>query len=95
MDNPIVSWLFETDAVRVCPEGQPFWYTSGKLGRISDKQLALVLHFIEDPDAFMRSFLLAHPNFLADEIAKGGKSAQRAQLCIASGFAPEEALPKA
>ena len=32
MDNPIVSWLFETDAVRVCPEGQPFWYTSGKLG---------------------------------------------------------------
>lgn len=69
--------------------------TARKLGRISDKQLALVLHFIEDPDAFMRSFLLAHPNFLADEIAKGGKSAQRAQLCIASGFAPEEALPKA
>ena len=32
MQNPIVSWLFETDAVRVCPEGQPFWYTSGKLG---------------------------------------------------------------
>ena len=32
MDNPIVSWLFETDAVRGCPEGQPFWYTSGKLG---------------------------------------------------------------
>ena len=32
MHNPVVSWLFETDAVRVCPEGQPFWYTSGKLG---------------------------------------------------------------
>ena len=32
MENPIVSWLFVTDAVRVCPEGQPFWYTSGKLG---------------------------------------------------------------
>ena len=32
MENPIISWLFETDAVRVCPEGQPFWYTSGKLG---------------------------------------------------------------
>ena len=37
----------------------------------------------------------AHPNFLAEEIAKGGKSAQRAQLCISSGFAPAEALPKA
>ena len=32
MENPIISWLFETDAVRVCPEGHPFWYTSGKLG---------------------------------------------------------------
>ena len=55
----------------------------------------LVLHFIDDPDAFMRSFLLAHPDFLANELAKGGKSAQRAQLCIDSGFAPAEALPKA
>ena len=34
-------------------------------------------------------------DFLAGEIAKGGKSAQRAELCIASGFAPAEALPKA
>ena len=81
-----------TTLVVIKPE---LFETARKLGRISDKQLALVLHFIEDPDAFMRSFLLAHPNFLADEIAKGGKSAQRAQLCIASGFAPEEALPKA
>ena len=64
------------------------------MGRITDKQLALVLHFIEDPDAFMHDFLVAHPNFLAEEIVKGGKSAQRAQLCISSGFAPEEALPQ-
>lgn len=32
MHHPIESWLFDTDAVRVCPEGAPFWYTSGKLG---------------------------------------------------------------
>ena len=81
-----------TTLVVIKPE---LFETARKLGRISDKQLALVLHFIEDPDAFMRSFLLAHPDFLANELAKGGKSAQRAQLCIASGFAPEEALPKA
>ena len=43
----------------------------------------------------MTDFLLAHPDFLANEIAKGGKSAQRARLCIDSGFAPEAALPKA
>ena len=63
-------------------------------GRITDEQLALVLSFMEDPDAFMRDFLLAHPTFLAEELARGGKSAQRAELCIASGFAPEAALPK-
>ena len=64
------------------------------MGRITDEQLALVLSFIEDPDAFMRDFLLAHPAFLAEEVALGGKNAQRAELCIASGFAPEAALPK-
>jgi len=32
VDNPVVAWLFDTDAVRVCPEGRPYWYTSGKLG---------------------------------------------------------------
>lgn len=65
------------------------------LGRITDAQVALVNSFIADPDKFMHDFLVAHPDFLAGEIAKGGKSAQRAELCIASGFAPAEALPKA
>lgn len=51
------------------------------MGRITDKQLALVLHFIDDPDAFMRSFLLTHPDFLANELAKGGqKRSARAAL---------------
>ena len=65
------------------------------LGRVTDAQVALVNSFIADPDKFMHDFLVAHPDFLASEIAKGGKSAQRAELCIASGFAPAEALPKA
>jgi len=64
------------------------------LGRVTEAQVELVNSFIADPDKFMRDFLVAHPDFLANEIAKGGKSAQRAELCIASGFAPEEALPK-
>ena len=65
------------------------------LGRVTDAQVALVNSFIADPDKFMHDFLVAHPDFFASEIAKGGKSAQRAELCIASGFAPAEALPKA
>lgn len=80
-----------TTLVTVKPD---LFETAYQMGRITDKQLDLVLAFIADPDAFMRDFLLAHPDFLAGEIAKGGKSAQRAELCIASGFAPEAALPK-
>ncbi len=28
----LVSWLFGTNALRVCPEDKPFWYTSGTIG---------------------------------------------------------------
>jgi len=31
-DEKLISWLFETRAVRVCPEDKPFWYTSGTIG---------------------------------------------------------------
>ncbi|MCX8130659.1 MAG: orotate phosphoribosyltransferase [Clostridia bacterium] len=31
-NEKLVTWLFETDAVRVCPENKPFWYTSGTIG---------------------------------------------------------------
>lgn len=65
------------------------------LGRVTDAQIELVNSFIADPDKFLHDFLVSHPDFLANEIAKGGKSAQRAELCISSGFAPAEALPKA
>lgn len=80
-----------TTLVTIKPE---LFETAHRLGRISAQQLELVLHFIEDPDRFMQDFLLAHPDFLAGELAKGGKSAQRAQLCIDSGFAPAAALPR-
>lgn len=30
--SKLVNWLFETGAVRVCPEDKPFWYTSGTIG---------------------------------------------------------------
>lgn len=28
----LISYLFETNAVKVCPNDKPFWYTSGKIG---------------------------------------------------------------
>lgn len=30
--SDIVQYLFETNAIRFCPENKPFWYTSGKIG---------------------------------------------------------------
>jgi broad specificity phosphatase PhoE/orotate phosphoribosyltransferase len=30
--NKLINWLFETKAMRVCPEDKPFWYTSGTIG---------------------------------------------------------------
>ena len=32
LNENLINWLFETTAVRVCPEGKPFWYTSGTIG---------------------------------------------------------------
>ncbi|MBQ2990056.1 MAG: orotate phosphoribosyltransferase [Clostridia bacterium] len=81
-----------TTLITIKPE---LFETALKMGRLNEKQLDLVNSFIADPDKFLTDFLLANPDFLAREIAKGGKSAQRAQLCIDSGFAPEAALPKA
>ena len=28
----LVSYLFQTNAFKVCPDNKPFWYTSGKIG---------------------------------------------------------------
>lgn len=31
-NEKLLKWLFETNAVRVCPQDKPFWYTSGTIG---------------------------------------------------------------
>lgn len=30
--SKLVSYLFETNALKICPDNKPFWYTSGKIG---------------------------------------------------------------
>jgi orotate phosphoribosyltransferase len=32
MNSQLISYLFKTKAIRVCPGDKPFWYTSGKIG---------------------------------------------------------------
>lgn len=84
-DKKLVQWLFETGAVRVCPEGKPFWYTSGTIGPYyinthflygSEKK---ALGLLEKIDAFKADKLncpqklipLLKANYAEDKIYKG------------------------
>ena len=53
----IISYLFETNAIRFCEENKPFWYTSGKIGPYfinthfiygSEKEAVSLLEFIDE-----------------------------------------------
>lgn len=84
-NEKLVNWLFQTGAVRVCPEGKPFWYTSGTIGPYyinthflygSEKK---ALELLEKIDAYKSDKLgcpekligLVEENYSGDEIFKG------------------------
>lgn len=55
--SDIMSYLFETNAIRFCEENKPFWYTSGKIGPYfinthfiygSEKEANELLSFIDE-----------------------------------------------
>ena len=55
--SDIMSYLFETNAIRICEENKPFWYTSGKIGPYfvnthfvygSEKSATELLSFIDE-----------------------------------------------
>lgn len=55
--SDLVSYLFETNAIRFCEENKPFWYTSGKIGPYfinthfvygSEKEATELLTFIDE-----------------------------------------------
>lgn len=63
-----------------------FFEAAAKMGVLTAAQEEMCLHFMQDPGAFMHAFLAAHPSFLSEQIAMGGKNKQRAELCIEKGF---------
>jgi orotate phosphoribosyltransferase len=84
-NNKLITWLFKTDAVRVCPENKPFWYTSSKIG-----PYYINTHFLYGSEEKANSLLkvidvckenkmecsevileLAYKNFESDEIYRG------------------------
>ena len=55
--SDLISYLFETNAIRFCEENKPFWYTSGKIGPYfinthfvygSEKDAVELLAFIDE-----------------------------------------------
>ncbi|MDR3051298.1 MAG: orotate phosphoribosyltransferase [Oscillospiraceae bacterium] len=55
-------------------------------GLLTEAQYGMVLAFLRDPDAFVCDFLRDHPDFLAQQIALGGKAEERARRCMALGL---------
>ena len=53
--SDIISYLFETNAIKFCEENKPFWYTSGKIG-----PYFINTHFVygnEDDAKYLLSFI--------------------------------------
>lgn len=56
--------------------------TAYEKGIIDKTQLDMVHNFIKDPDASMREFLIAHPDFIENALHADEKTAGRARLCV-------------
>lgn len=65
-----------------------FFEAAEAAGQVSAEQVEGILRFREDTHGFMKQFLAAHPDFIKNELAKGGKSEERARRAIEQGFAP-------
>lgn len=83
--NQLITWLFKTNAVKVCPENKPFWYTSSKIGPYyinthflygneekANKLLKVIDVCKENKMQCSEIILeLTHKNFETDEIFRG------------------------
>ena len=55
-------------------------------GYINNHQYDMVIRYMENPDKFMEDFFENNPEFIEKSLNSGGITAQRARLCIESGF---------
>ena len=59
-----------------------FFDAALSLNLIDKGQYEMILNFMNDPKGSMRSFLLENPAYLAESLQSGGKTSERARLCI-------------
>lgn len=57
-------------------------------GILTAAQRDMVAHFMDNPIDYMKAFLMAHPSFIDEQIALGGKPKQRAEMAISRGYVP-------
>ncbi len=62
--SDIMSYLFETKAIKFCEENKPFWYTSGKIG-----PYFINTHFVYGSEADATELLSYIDKCLADKMA--------------------------
>ena len=67
--------------------GKDIFEEAQKNGTINEAQKELVLKFLASPSDYMDEFLAEHPGFIDEQIALGGKTAERANLAIEKGYA--------
>ena len=84
MDNRIIELLFKTNAIQACPEGEPFFYTSGKIGpyyinthylygskNMADEYLYAIENFKKEIKSFSKNiFKLSYKQYISNEIYK-------------------------
>lgn len=61
--SDIISYLFETKAIKFCEENKPFWYTSGKIG-----PYFINTHFVYGSEREASSFLSFIDEALSDKL---------------------------
>lgn len=57
-------------------------------GYINKEQYNMVIRYMEDPDKFMEKFFKDNPEFIKKALGSDERTAQRAKLCLESGFCP-------
>ncbi len=62
--SDIISYLFETNAIKFCEENKPFWYTSGKIG-----PYFINTHFVYGNEADAKALLSYIDEQLSDKMA--------------------------
>lgn len=60
-----------------------------KMGLIDEGQFNQIIHFIHDPIRYQSDFMRKHPEFIRQQIAAGGRNAERALLYLEKHHGPE------